>query len=570
MSYLLTVLLLAFYSFLSPASAQSQSDINRAQREAEKIQRDEQERLRREIEQQRKSVRPPAEIEIPAPPTSKTPSGGPCIAVNSIAIESSPNLSDSARERLTAPYADKCLDKAAIETLMADITADYISRGFSTTRVYLPEQDLRSGVLRIQVVEGVVEDIMIDDPGNGRISTLTAFPGAIGNPFNLRDFEQGLDQINKLQSNNAKTDIQPGKQPGGSVIVVRNQPNKWLPLGFNASRDNQGATSTGRVQDSISVNFDGLAGLNELVTITELRTHAFSGPGHDSRAGTGMFSLPFGYNTITATASQSTYASEVHGTGNRFMSNGITRTGSLVYDRVLMRGQDFKLSGSTGITRKNTRSWIAGNFMGVSSRKLSVWDADLTGTTGVAGGTVNGDLGYSRGLHAFGAKADIESIDNATPHAQFNKLRYSLGWQRPFEVYERKANFSTQLTGQYGLETLYGSEQISIGGLSSVRGFLDTSWGGDRGWYWRNDLSLTESWEVGGVTIALKPHVGYDIGKIAYHNGIQGATLAGIGYGASLTVGIFTLDIQRVTSAVHTVRLTHESPFTFIKLSTGL
>ncbi|MBI5165875.1 MAG: hypothetical protein HY985_18480, partial [Magnetospirillum sp.] len=51
---------------LSPAAqAQSQSDLDRAAREAGRLQRDEQDRLRREMEQQRNSARPPARIEIP-------------------------------------------------------------------------------------------------------------------------------------------------------------------------------------------------------------------------------------------------------------------------------------------------------------------------------------------------------------------------------------------------------------------------------------------------------------------------------------------------------------------------
>ncbi|TAN59029.1 MAG: hypothetical protein EPN26_00615 [Rhodospirillales bacterium] len=136
--------------------AQSQSDLTNAQRQAEKIQRDEQNRLQREIEQQRKKAGRPSEVEIPAPPQSTTPSGGPCITVRTIVIDSSPNLDADDRDRLTAPYVGTCMDKAAIETLMAEITADYIARGFSTTRVFLPAQDLSSGVLRIQVVEGVV------------------------------------------------------------------------------------------------------------------------------------------------------------------------------------------------------------------------------------------------------------------------------------------------------------------------------------------------------------------------------------------------------------------------------
>lgn len=410
-------------------------------------------------------------------------------------------------------------------------------------------------------------DIIIEDPGNARILAFTAFPGTIGKPFNLRDFEQGLDQINKLATNNAKTDIKPGKTEGGSVIVVRNEPKKWLPVGLTASRDNQGSTSTGRVEDTTALTLDGPVGLNELWSFSELLTHAYTGGPHHSRAATGMLSLPLGYNTLTATVSKSSYANEVNGDSDPFMTNGITRTGSLVVDRVLDRGTDYKLSASTGITYKSIRSWVAGLFMETSSRKLTIWNTDLTGTTGLLGGTVNSDLGFSRGLHVFGAAGDSDDLETTSPRAQFNKFRYSLGWQRPFEVFEQKCNFSSQLTGQYSPTVLYGSEQISVGGTSSVRGFLDTSLAGDRGWYLQNDLSITETWEVWGETVTLKPHIGYDIGKVLSRFDSAGGTLAGIGFGVGLTVGALSFDIQHVKSVVHSYLTSHDPGMTFMKLT---
>ncbi len=44
------------------------------------------------------------------------------------------------------------------------------------------------------------------------MSLKTAIIGAEGKPLNLRDLEQALDQINKLQSNNATMNIYPGRK----------------------------------------------------------------------------------------------------------------------------------------------------------------------------------------------------------------------------------------------------------------------------------------------------------------------------------------------------------------------
>lgn len=522
------------------------------------------------MEQQRNSARPPARIEIPvpAPPRGR---GEGCVQVEAIAIDGAANLSDSARERLTAPYLGRCLGAADLERLLGALTADYIERGFSTTRVYIPSQDgVRKGVLRLMVVEGVVEDVILDGEGSGRISTLTAFPLTRGRPFNLRDFEQGLDQINRLSSNSATMDIEPGRQEGGSVIVVRNRAK--FPVGLSVSADNQGATTTGRTQLGTAMTFDGVLGLNELVSASVKRSAPYySGKGgnaKDSNAHTVMASLPFGYSLLTGTLSKSDYRTAIKAESGPLLTEGRTDTASLVLDHVIARGRDWKMSGALGLTGKDTATWIQRELVLTSSRRLLVGDADLSGNTGLLGGVLSLGLGFSHGFHGMGAMGDLEDLPDESPRAQFNKIRYTAGWSRPFELNGRKGSVSTALTGQHGMHVLYGSEQISVGGLTSVRGFHDTSLAGDRGWYLRNDLSLTEPFTVFGVEGSIKPYAGWDIGKILYRYGTQGGTLSGMALGATTSVGPFSLDLTYVRALLRESQLDREPAMTFAKLTT--
>ena len=45
----------------------------------------------------------------------------------------------------------------------------------------------------------------------------------LGEPLNLRDLEQGLDQLNRLRSVDLTADIAPGSQPGASRIILRSR-----------------------------------------------------------------------------------------------------------------------------------------------------------------------------------------------------------------------------------------------------------------------------------------------------------------------------------------------------------
>lgn len=47
-------------------------------------------------------------------------------------------------------------------------------------------------------------------------------------------------------------------------------------------------------------------------------------------------------------------------------------------------------------------------------------------------------------------------------------------------------NLATELDSQYAYQTLYGSEQFSVGGYYSVRGFRENYINGDSGYYFRN------------------------------------------------------------------------------------
>ncbi len=72
------------------------------------------------------------------------------------------------------------------------------------------------------------------------------------------------------------------------------------------------------------------------------------------------------------------------------------------------------------------------------------------------------------------------------PRAQFRKWSLSASFQRPVT---RDLLWLTSLYGQWSPDRLYGSERLTLGGESSVRGFKEQYISGDNGGYWRNELN---------------------------------------------------------------------------------
>ena len=550
-------------------NAQTQADREAAQRQAEIIQRLEQDSLHRDQEQSRrrtervdgmdtKNLQP--KIEVPA-------IGVVCRDIAEITISGAGKLDALERQRIIAEFVNRCLNVGDIERLLAAITKYYIDHGLIAARAYLPPQDLSKGRLEILVIEGVVEKISIEDGNAKSISILNSFPGIEGGVLNLRDLEQGIDQINRLASNSAQLDIQPGEKPGASQVVVRNQPR--FPFHFNISTDNQGSESTGAVQTGLTATVDNLLGFNEMFSAT----HRESTPNEFLRKYSGSdsvnFSIPFGYNTFSLGTSQSKYASAIKvPSGLELISSGNNKTDNVRLDRVMYRDQSTRASLAATLTTKEAKNYLDGQYLGVSSRNLTVLDLDGNLNTNFAGGVLTLDLGYAQGLDTMGALHDMNNLPDWAARAQFSKMKAGFNFARPFRLFNTDISFTSQLSSQKANNTLYGSEQFSIGGLYSVRGFVKNTLSGDDGYYWRNEISVRQPLIIGGETVSTRLYVGYDTGEVKNRtSNIPEGRLSGMVLGLSANWRGATWDFFNTRPLSGPDTMTMESSQTWFRVS---
>jgi hemolysin activation/secretion protein len=530
---LAALLALAFYAG-SPAHAQTAADAAAAARQADVLQRQNQERIQRDIESALPANREPGGIDTKGlvPKVDASAAGVKCRDIDRIAINGAPNLSPFLRERIDNQFLGHCLGVAEIEKILGEITKDYIERGYITTRAYLPAQDMSGGKLEILVVEGVIEKIMLDDGGAGSIYFGNVFP-AEGKLLNLRDFEQGVEQINKLSSNNARMDIQPGAAPGASQVVIHNTPA--FPLHASLSADNQGSDSTGRNEIGMSLSADRLLKLNELMLYTHRQSQPNDWDRRASKSDSFSFIVPVGYTTGSFSASRSEYVSSITApSGALLQFRGESSSDTWRLERVMYRNQSTRASLAGSLTLKDTKNFLADQFLEVSSRKLTVFDLDSSVSTGLLGGVLQLDLGYASGLRIGSALQDPSDLPELAPRAQFGKLKYGFSYSRPFRVAGIDASVSTQLTGQHAEDTLYGSEQILIGGIYSVRGFVKNTLSGDNGWYSRNEVSVRPAFALAGQPLPLRLYAGIDFGHVGNRvPNVPSGSLSGFALGVS-------------------------------------
>ncbi|EGT5700474.1 ShlB/FhaC/HecB family hemolysin secretion/activation protein, partial [Cronobacter dublinensis subsp. dublinensis] len=219
--------------------------------------RQQQEQLLLQGQQQRDELQRSTPLPRADSPVVPAPSAGPCFTIHTIHYSGATLLDAREQARLSRPWQDRCLDMPRITQLVNSVSDWYLSRGYITSRAFLTEQDLSRGELRIVVLEGRLRQIRLE--GETPRQLKMAFPGLEGKILNLRDIEQGMEQINRLRATPVQIDILPDSTPGWSVVNLTAAPE--FPLRATVSFDNSGQKSTGTGQLNGSLTAGNVLGL---------------------------------------------------------------------------------------------------------------------------------------------------------------------------------------------------------------------------------------------------------------------------------------------------------------------
>src|SRR5205807_7530831 len=109
------------------------------------------------------------------------------------------------------PAVGRCLGTRGINLVLARVQNSLIAKGFVTTRVLTPPQDLKSGELVLALVPGRIRDIRFAPGASERGTYWNALPASRGDILNLRDIEQGLENFKRVPSAEASVQIEPAQ-----------------------------------------------------------------------------------------------------------------------------------------------------------------------------------------------------------------------------------------------------------------------------------------------------------------------------------------------------------------------
>ena len=498
-----------------------------------------QERERALREQNERTVDQRPQAAPPAPVARIPETEAPCFRIDRVLLVGEQaelfqwTVSDlSGPEGNDSPLG-RCLGTAGVNVVLARAQQAAIARGFVTTRVLAAPQDLSTGTLTLSLVPGRIAAIRLTPDssatllGSGALLG-SAIPARPGDLLNLRDIEQGLENLKRAPT--AEADIQiepstaPNASPGDSDLVVKYlQARKWRVA---LSLDDSGTQATGRYQAGATVSVDNPFGLNDLFYLSanhSINNHFLSEPSYGTEGQTVHYSLPYGYWMLGFTASNSQYHQSVAGLNQDYVYAGKTNNAEIKLSRLLYRDQSRKTTLALKGFRRESRNFVDDTEVDVQHRVVGGWELGLNHKEFIGEATLEGTLAVKHGTGGFGSiAAPEEEFGEGTSRMKLYTAEVSLN--APFKLGAQKLRYSGLIRAQWNRTPLTPQDRFSIGGRYTVRGFDgETSLMGERGWLIRNDIG----WAMGQSGAEL--YVGADYGHVGGRSTVDllGRSLAG-------------------------------------------
>lgn len=446
--------------------------------------------LRQQIEQQREPHLPQAvrPERVTPPPEIKAPAGM-TVKPQAFRIVGNTLLSAEQLAPALAEFVGRELDFAGLQRATDAVAAAYREAGW-LVRVYLPEQDISTGVVTLQVVEARFAGVRFEGEASARvmrqeIEAHFSRQQKTGAFFNANALDRALLLADDLPGVSVAGTLAPGASNGETTLVLQttDEPFIYGDIGL----DNNGARSTGSNRVTANMNINSPGGRGELVSLNLLHAQG-------SDYGRVALTVPDGYNGLRLGVSATSMRYEVVGGPTSITSlqiKGRSSSMGLDWSYPLVRSRLHNLYFSGGLENKafysENRNKNASDPKSYSDYESNSLRMGLSGNRfdDLAGGGANSaSLQMLWGsLTGMRAHSQLDSIDRS-----YRKINYSASRQQTVTA---DHSLLLSLQGQHATQVLDSSEKFYIGGASTVRAYPVSELGGERGqvlsaeWRWR-------------------------------------------------------------------------------------
>lgn len=474
--------------------------------------------------------------QAPVPRELGKPSEELTIDVTAYSVDdSAPAALRAALPALTKPFTGKARSYEDLVNATSAVTR-YLQRelGFYLGYAYLPEQTPANGVVRIAVLEGRLDEVILNWPAKMPIdrSVVEAYLARLkpGEILRVRDVERIVFLVNDLRGITARFEVKAGRKPGTASLVVTAQAEDRLA--GRVEVDSLGSRYSGVLRGSALVNVasplgrgDGLV-VNALSTFTRGLEFALAG-----------YTLPVGSDGLKVGLSTSYVRYKLDAdllAGTQLSGDATALTAYGLYP--VIRSRNLNLFALVSADSKHFDDTLFG-----ATQKKTTTDLQLSVSGDARDDLLTGAVNTYELVALHGKLSLPQGSLNDNP-ANYTAGRLNLS--RLQNLLSNRLLLLSSLKGQYAINNLDSTEQFELGGPDRVRAFAPGEGTGDTGLVASVELRYLppEAW-FGRISRELVFSTFYDVGTIRFRHDptsaivanpdfINRSTLSGFGIGA--------------------------------------
>jgi len=430
-------------------------------------------------------------------------------------------------------YLEKIVTFQDLDLVVGKIKERYKQKGYLTTTVYIPEQEIKEGAVEIKVVEGKMGQLSVE--GNKWFSSPLIekyFHTKKNEILNIQNLQKDILRLNQNPDLEVKTIISAGKLPETSDLILK--VTERYPWHSGIGFDNQGSRLSGKLQSSVYLRGANVSGIGDTLFLNS----AFS-------------SLTFG-QSLSYLAPLNTYGTKIGldatyfkmKLGKEFKSNEITGTTEILAPHLsfeLALEENFQANADLGMDLKSIIKKADGDRTSDDQLREPFFSFNFTRQDSFGQTFYAPRFTFGTAEFLGASSRNHPSASRAGTGGAFFKYGQSLNrvQRMPGDSY-----LSLRSQFQSASRSLPSSEQFQLGGANSVRGYPEGDYlcdlGGTLSAEWVMPLYLIPpDWKLPRADKMLRhqlePVLFYDLGGGFLKKVLPGERkdkfLAGIGFG---------------------------------------
>ncbi|MEM7061965.1 MAG: ShlB/FhaC/HecB family hemolysin secretion/activation protein [Cyanobacteria bacterium P01_B01_bin.77] len=430
---------------------------------------------------------------------------------------------------LVEPYRDRQVSFNDLLQLRSEITQRYVDAGYLTSGALIPPQTVVDDTITIQVIEGELEDIIVNGTRRLDSAYIRSRVGLVAQPpLNVDELLAGLQrlQLDPL-IDTVSADLQAGVRPGTSLLVI--DVVEADSFAVNTGLANSRSPNIGGTQVTLGVEEGNLFGIGDRITLNYKHTEGSDGVDFS-------YTLPVSPNNDTLRLAAGYSDSRV--INSAFSVLDISSDSAyyeLGYRRPLVETPT--QAAALGLTLSHQSSQTRLGLDDIGPFPLSP-GADENGRTRISALRFSQEWTQRSQHHVLALRSQFNlgldlldaTINDDAPDSRFFSWRGQGQWVKQLGKPGRLFFLRGDL--QIAADDLLSQEEFSLGGGQSIRGYRQDALRRDSGAL----LSAELRWPIARVPewdgiLQITPFI--DMGTVWNHNGNNPGTdtLVGTGFG---------------------------------------